>query len=173
MSRAVFLDRDGTIIEHVPFLSDLEQVVLTPGADAALLELMNSGYLLFLLSNQSGVGRGLFSESQAHACNRRMLELLKLPDSGFQETCMAFEVPGEESLYRKPSPRFILEMIDKYDLRESQCCMVGDSHSDVETGLGAGIRPVLIGTGSSEGVASFENLPAFVTSLRVPHTSDP
>jgi D-glycero-D-manno-heptose 1,7-bisphosphate phosphatase len=103
-NKAVFLDRDGTIIHHVPYLSNPNDVKLIDGAREALIQLLNSDYKLFVLTNQSGIGRGYYTEEQAHACNQRMLDLLNLPEPGILEIKIAPEAPHQPSKYRKPPP---------------------------------------------------------------------
>jgi len=140
----LFLDRDGTIIEHVPYLSDPEQVRLLPGAKEALHKALNMGYRLYLFTNQSGIGRGYYSMEQAEACNTRMIELLDLPKPGFYSICIAPETPEEPHVYRKPSPKFIQESIEEHILDPQNSYMVGDSIKDVEAGIRAGIQSVFV-----------------------------
>ncbi len=142
--KAVFFDRDGTLIHHVPYLSNPNQVVLTDGCAEALKKLLERNFLLFVLTNQSGVGRGYYTLEEAHACNQRMLELLNLPSPGIRQIQIAPEAPGEPSLYRKPSPRFILEKTEEYHLDPHLCYMVGDSIRDIETAWNAQIVPIFI-----------------------------
>jgi D-glycero-D-manno-heptose 1,7-bisphosphate phosphatase len=148
-TKALFLDRDGTIIEHIPYLHDPAEVRLLPGAQAALCEAMGAGFRLFLFTNQSGVGRGMFDMEAVEACNRRMLELLNLPEPGFTRICVAPEAPEAETVYRKPSPRFIEEMIEAYDLDRSACWMIGDSECDRLAAKNAGINWVRVDPGMS------------------------
>lgn len=147
--KALFLDRDGTIIEHIPYLHDPEQVRLLPGSQAGLKQALAAGFHLFLFTNQSGVGRGLFDMEAVEACNRRMLELLDLPEPGFTRICVAPEAPDAETIYRKPNPRFIDEMINAYSLDKQGCWMVGDSECDRLAAENAGIRNIQVGPGCS------------------------
>jgi D-glycero-D-manno-heptose 1,7-bisphosphate phosphatase len=142
--RALFLDRDGTLIVHRPYLSDPAEVELMSGAREALHRFMSEGCRLFLFTNQSAVGRGLFTLETVHRCNQRMLELLNLPPPAFTEICIATETPEMPAIYRKPSPKFILEMMAKYSLNPAETWMVGDMPSDVNAGLNAGVRTALI-----------------------------
>lgn len=148
-SKALFLDRDGTIIEHIPYLHDPAGVRLLPGARAALRKALDGGYRLFLFSNQSGVGRGMFDMKEVEACNRRMLELLDLPEPGFTGACVAPEAPDAEPVYRKPSPRFINEMVTAWNLDKRCCWMIGDSDCDILAGKNAGIQSLRVGEGVS------------------------
>lgn len=143
-SPAIFLDRDGTIIVDAHYLSDPAKVVLLPHAGEALALLRDAGYALFLFTNQSGIGRGLFTADAVARCNARMIELLGLGPAPFVDICIAPEAPDQPSLYRKPSPRFITESIARHQLDGARSWMVGDKPSDVEAGLNAGIRSAWI-----------------------------
>jgi D-glycero-D-manno-heptose 1,7-bisphosphate phosphatase len=159
MSKAIFLDRDGTLIVDKDYLSDPMRVELLPGVGEALHHALKRDYHLFMLTNQSGVGRGYFSMDDVHACNRRMLALLDLPEPGFKEICIAPETPDEPSKYRKPSPRFILEMVEKYQLITGQCTMVGDHLTDIESGINAGINVAAVNTGKKETAEQLLSIP--------------
>jgi D-glycero-D-manno-heptose 1,7-bisphosphate phosphatase len=137
---ALFLDRDGTLIVHEPYLHDPGRVVLLPGVREALARARRAGVKLFLFTNQSGVGRGMFTLADVEAVNRRMLDLLNLGHDLFTATCIAPEAPGEASPYRKPSPRFIREMLAGHRIDAAAAWMVGDSPVDWEAGLAAGIN---------------------------------
>jgi D-glycero-D-manno-heptose 1,7-bisphosphate phosphatase len=141
---ALFLDRDGTLIVHRPYLADPAGVELLPQVREALHRFVVDGWRLFLFTNQSGVGRGYFTLEAARRCNERMEQLLDLPGGGFTETCIAPETPEMPQVYRKPSPRFIREMMARYALAPEQTWMVGDKVNDVMTGLNAGVRAALV-----------------------------
>jgi D-glycero-D-manno-heptose 1,7-bisphosphate phosphatase len=79
---ALFLDRDGNLIRDHHHTCREEQIELIPGVKPALEACLKAGYRLFVLTNQSGINRGIFTWDQYHACNRRMLELLALPAPG-------------------------------------------------------------------------------------------
>lgn len=142
--KALFFDRDGTLIAHRPYLCDPAGVELLPDVQFVLGRALRDGYSLFLFTNQSGVGRGYFTMREVDACNARLLAKLDLPAPGFTEICVAPESPDAPVYYRKPSPRFILEMIAKYDLDPVNSWMIGDTLSDVQAGMNAGIRAALI-----------------------------
>ena len=138
--QALFLDRDGTLIEHVPYLHDPAGVVLLPGVREALLRAKEASIRLFLFTNQSGVGRGLFSLADVEAVNERMLDLLGLGRNLFTAICIAPERPDEPSAYRKPSPRFITETLALHGIDRDAAWMLGDSAVDWEAGRNAGIH---------------------------------
>ena len=140
---ALFLDRDGVIIRDGGYLGDPSSVRVLPGARDALRRALRT-HRLFVLTNQSGIGRGYYTWQDAEAVNTRMLALLRLPPPGIEQIAMAPELPEQVSAYRKPSPRFLLETIAWEGLDPEQCWMVGDRLDDARTGVRAGIRAALI-----------------------------
>ncbi len=138
---------------------------LIPGVREALESARALDYLLFLHTNQSGVGRGWYGLEDVDACNQRMLELIDLPGFEFTEICIATEAPDDPPEYRKPSPRFIEEMMAKHGFARSQSYMVGDRDSDIGAGLNSGIKSVMVKTGhafTDEVDAFIENYPVLV-----------
>jgi D-glycero-D-manno-heptose 1,7-bisphosphate phosphatase len=144
---ALIFDRDGTLIEHVPYLAEPADVRLLPGVREALQAARAAGARLFLHSNQSGIGRGLFDYAAAEACNRRLIELLEMGEHPFERICMAPEAPGQPSAYRKPSPLFAQEIMRDYALQPQDLCYIGDRGSDLATAHAAGTRGLGIATG--------------------------
>ena len=176
MSRALFLDRDGTLIIDKVYLADPAGVELIPGAANGLRRAQKLGYKLFLFTNQSGIGRGLHTIDDTHRVNARMEELLGLPRPVFARICIAPEAPSQPVAYRKPSPRFILETLAADpSLDPAQCWMVGDSAADIGAGLAAKIKVAAVQTGKIDpltlpesvrpGVPIFANFPAFAATL--------
>ena len=137
---AVFLDRDGTLIENRHYVGSPDQVVVLPGVREALGRARDAGAKLFLFTNQSGVGRGYFSLADVEAVNRRMIEVIGLGPDLFADICIAPERPDEPVVYRKPSPRFIHETLARQAIDTGRAWMLGDSPSDWEAGINAGIR---------------------------------
>lgn len=175
MTKALFLDRDGTLIVDRVYLADPAGVELLPGAAEGLRRARELGYKLFLFTNQSGIGRGYHTIEDTRRVNARMEKLIGLPRPVFDQVCIAPEAPDQPVVYRKPSPRFILEMIAKHKLDPARCFMVGDSATDIQAALGAGIRPVALSTGpvdpralpevARHNVPVFESLAAFARTL--------
>jgi D-glycero-D-manno-heptose 1,7-bisphosphate phosphatase len=141
-SKALFLDRDGTLMVDRNYLADPEGVELLDGAAEALRIARRLGYRLFLFTNQSGVARKLFTLEAVHAIHARMEALMGLPGPLFTDICIAPEGADEPPVYRKPCPRFILEMIASHKLDPAQCFMVGDANSDIMAAVNAGIHPI-------------------------------
>ena len=165
--KALFLDRDGTLIVDRVYLADPGGVELIAGAAEGLARARALGYRLFLFTNQSGIGRGLHTLEDSRRVNARMEEMLGLAPPIFEETCIAPESPGQPVVYRKPSPRFILEAIERHGLDRAQCWMVGDSGADLGSATAAGIRAALVRTGRTNpdtlATASAGQVPVFDT----------
>lgn len=144
---ALFLDRDGTLIVDKHYLHDPAGVEVLPGVPKGLQRAQELGYELFLFTNQSGIGRGMYTLDDTVRCNARMEELIGLPGPLFTDVCIAPEAPDQPQQYRKPSPRFIVESIARYHLDKSRCWMVGDNKADVEAAKNAGIHIAVVCTG--------------------------
>ena len=148
MSRAVFLDRDGTLIEDKDYLSDPDQVVLLPGAAEALKRLQDAGFKLFIVSNQSGVGRDYFTMAEVERVNQRLVELLTQHHVRIEKIYIAPEAPEQPSRGRKPSPQFLFDARDEFGIDLSQSYLIGDKRTDLECGWNAGVKKcILVRTG--------------------------
>ncbi|TWT52133.1 D-glycero-alpha-D-manno-heptose-1,7-bisphosphate 7-phosphatase [Allorhodopirellula solitaria] len=128
--------------------SSADEVVLIDGAAEALRRLMANEYRLFIVSNQSGVGRGYFTETQMWSVHNRLIELFQTEGVTFTDSAYCTDEPSQPGSRRKPSPDMILGLINQYALSPSQCYMVGDKSSDVAAGCAAGCRSVFYGDAS-------------------------
>src|SRR5215470_4821529 len=137
MNKAVFLDRDGTLIEERDYLSRPEDVVVLPGIGQALVRLQDAGFDLFIVSNQSGVGRGYFTMADVERVNRHLLNELAVEQVRFKKVYVAPEAPGTPSRGRKPSPQFLFDARDEFNLDLTESFMIGDKLSDLECGWNA------------------------------------
>ena len=153
MNHAVFLDRDGTLIAEKNYLHRPDDVELFPGAGTALKRLVDAGFRLFIVTNQSGIGRGYFSLADAERVNERVSREFARAGVRFERTYIAPEAPDQPSLVRKPSPRFLFNARDEFDLDLAESFMVGDKLIDRECGWNAGVkRSILVRTGYGAGV---------------------
>jgi histidinol-phosphate phosphatase family protein len=153
MSHAVFLDRDGTVIEEKDFLHRPEEVELYPCTGPALRRLVAAGFRLFIVSNQSGVGRGYFTMADVEKVNERMLGDLARERVRIEKIYVAPEAPDMPSRARKPSPQFLFDARDEFGLDLAQSYMIGDRLSDVECGWNAGVKKaIMVRTGYGAGV---------------------
>ena len=144
MNRAVFLDRDGTIIEERNYLRRVEEVVIFPKAAAALGRLCRAGFKLFIVSNQSGVGRGYFTLAEVESVNHYLLRELAREQVQFEKVYIAPEAPDTPSRGRKPSPQFLLDARDEFGVELAQSYMIGDKLIDLECGWNAGVKQCLL-----------------------------
>ncbi len=148
MHRAVFLDRDGTINEERHYLHRPEDLVVFAGVGAALRKLQDAGFKLFIVSNQSGVGRGYFTLADVERVNDRLLSELQRDGVSVQKVYIAPEAPEMPSRGRKPSPQFHFDARDEYGLDLGQSYLIGDKLIDLECGWNAGVKKcILVRTG--------------------------
>ena len=137
-SPAVFLDRDGTLMTDVEYCGDPTRVAVFPGTAAALARLREGGYRLVMISNQSGIGRGYFSEDDFRRVQAELTR--QLGDTGrLDGVYHCAERPEAASERRKPGPGMILEAAADLGLDLPRSYIVGDSRADVEAGRRAGL----------------------------------
>ena len=141
--RAVFLDRDDTLMVNVPYLGDPTRVEIFPEAAAALYALRKADFLLFVVSNQSGVGRGLISRDQVFAVNAELKR--QLDGDYIHAFYQSYATPDDPyATDRKPSPELLLQATAAHDLDLAGSFFIGDRLSDIECGINAGCRTVLL-----------------------------
>jgi len=140
MIKTVFLDRDGTIIRDEEYLADPDGVFPLPGAVESLLKLRDAGYALIIVTNQSGVGRGMFTVNEMKSVNSRMLSLFAEYGVFFDDILICPHAPDEKCDCRKPSPKLLLEAAERLGIDLSASAMIGDKPSDPKTGIAAGCR---------------------------------
>jgi len=144
MHPAIFLDRDGTIIEDRNYISRPEEVVILPGATEALHKLHAVGFKLFIVSNQSGVGRGYFSLADVEKVNDHLRQELSRAGVKFEKIYVSPEAPDTPSRGRKPSPQFLFDARDEFGIDLSQSYMIGDKIIDLQCGWNAGVKKSLL-----------------------------
>ena len=144
MTPAIFLDRDGTLIEEREYLADPAGVALFPGVGAALRRLQDAGFTLVIVTNQSGIGRGYYTEADLHRVNDRLRQLLAADGVLIAKIYFAPEAPEAPSRGRKPSPQFLLDARDEFGVDLAQSYMIGDKLIDLECGWNAGVKKCLL-----------------------------
>lgn len=145
---AVFLDRDGTLMEEAHYCSHPDQVRIIPGVPEALQALKAAGYRLVVITNQSGIGRGYYSEADFAAVQDRFFALTG-PDL-IDATYYCPAAPEAKSPRRKPEPAMVFEAQRDLGLDLARSWFVGDKAVDVQCGRQAGVRPILVRTGHGE-----------------------
>lgn len=153
MKRAVFLDRDGTIIELVHHLTDPADVKLISGAGPAITSLRSAGYTVVIVTNQSVIGRGKLTEEGLEEVHAEMLAQLAKHDAFVDAIYFCPLAPLQrdptiiEDPMRKPGPGMLLAAAEDLDLDLSGSWMIGDTVSDILAGNSAGCRSILVKTG--------------------------
>ena len=141
---AVFLDRDGTLIEDRHYLSDPSQVVLTEGCVAGLRKLSFEGFVLVIVTNQSGIARGLMTQGQVDAVNRQLIRLLSLHSVAIDGIYLCPHGEDDGCRCRKPIPGMVEQATEQLTIDLARSWVVGDKCSDVILGRNVGARTVLI-----------------------------
>lgn len=150
---AVFFDRDNTLIEDPGYIRDPDQVRLFPDAAPAIVRLRRAGYRIVIVTNQSGIARGLLDEDQLAAVHLRLRELLEQQGAGLDAVyfCPYLDSPAasvakyrQASHLRKPEPGMLLQAARDLDLDLKRCWMIGNASRDVEAGRRAGCRTILL-----------------------------
>lgn len=145
--KAVFIDKDGTLIHDVPYNVDPRHVRLTPGAGRALARMKNAGYKLIVISNQSGVARSFFREKDLLPVNRQIQTLLAPYGVEIDAFYYCPHGPDEHCECRKPMPGMILRAAKDYLIERQTSWMIGDILHDVEAGNRAGCRTIHLNNG--------------------------
>jgi D-glycero-D-manno-heptose 1,7-bisphosphate phosphatase len=142
---AVLFDRDGTLIVDVPYNGDPTRVEPMPGAERAVERLRSAGLPMAVISNQSGVGRGLIDSAQVEAVNRRTRELL-----GVDTWLWCPHGPKDGCGCRKPAPGMVLRAAERLGVRPDRCVVIGDVAADVQAAQAAGAAAVIVPTPRTE-----------------------
>ncbi len=146
---AVFLDRDGTLNFDPGYLKRAEDFRFLPGVKSALKKLSAHGLKLFVISNQSGIGRGLITRADVQRIHKKMTAELKKSGVVLQEVLICPHRPDAGCGCRKPSPKLIQQAARRHKLNLWNSYVVGDKLTDVETGVRAGLQTVLLAPAKS------------------------
>jgi D-glycero-D-manno-heptose 1,7-bisphosphate phosphatase len=144
-AKAVFLDRDGVINDHVRYVNTPEDLILFPDAGRAIKKLKDAGFKVFVVTNQGGVGLGYMKEESLHAIHEKMKRELEKDGAILDDIAYCAHKPHARCACRKPEPKLILDLASKYDIDLSRSYMVGDRDTDILAGQKAGTKTVFIG----------------------------
>ncbi|MBU1109075.1 MAG: HAD family hydrolase [Candidatus Riflebacteria bacterium] len=166
MRKAIFLDRDGTLNPDPGYISNPDDFILFPGVGEALANLKKAGYLLILITNQSGISRGLISWQQLELVHQKLQNLLAAADASLDAIYLCPHHPDYPPVNgvsacdcRKPQPGMILQAIKDFDIDTQSSYVIGDRGSDVKIAINAGIQPIYIGKSLLPG---YEKVQTFV-----------
>lgn len=145
INKAVFFDRDGTLIKEQRggYLSNPNKIKLYKSTLPALHLLKRAGFKIFIVSNQSGVRRGYFGEDKVKAVHARLVKILK-PAAAPEGISYCPHAPQDNCACRKPKPKMGLDIIKKFNIAKSALYVVGDKKSDIDFGLNCGARGILV-----------------------------
>jgi D-glycero-D-manno-heptose 1,7-bisphosphate phosphatase len=143
-AKAIFCDRDGTLIRDAGYVRDPAQIELVPGAAAALSKLRERGFLLVIVSNHSGIGRGFVTKEEADRVHHRFQELLERHNAKPDATYVCPHLPSDDCSCRKPAAGLLLQAANDLSINLSKSWMIGDQPTDIEAGHRAGCHTAYI-----------------------------
>ena len=155
---ALFFDRDGTLMEDVDYCNDPRQVAAFPGVKEALIHSKKHGFKNIIITNQSGIGRGLITLEQYHQVHAALLE--QITPEVIDGAYFCPEIPNEPSTRRKPLPGMVFEAALEHDLDLAASYFLGDKKADIGCGRNAGTRTILVKTGY--GMNHLDSEPDFI-----------
>ena len=144
---AVFVDRDGTINEHVEYLSEPNRLVQIPKSFVALKKLRELGYRVIVITNQPGIGLGYFSKEDFFAVNREMMRQAAAIGAAIDKIYFCPHSKAEKCVCRKPEPYFLKRAAQELNIDLAGSYVIGDMTSDVQLGKNGGCRSILVQTG--------------------------
>ncbi len=154
----VFLDRDGTLLKDVPYLSNPDEAELLPGVGEALAALQQSGFRLVMVTNQQGIGLGYFSARDFIAVNAALFRLLTPFGVTISRIYYCPHSAADACDCRKPAPGLLLRALQDFSVSPDACFFIGDREADAEAAVRAGCRPVLVGNGGDGNWPRFAGL---------------
>lgn len=142
---AVFLDRDGTLMEEVCYCRDPELVSVFKGVSESLMAIKAAGFLTILVTNQSGIAKGIISPEDYASVHARLLQLL--PENCLDDSFMCPDSAEAPSPRRKPAPGMLLEAAERWNIDMQRSWIIGDKDIDIACGAHAGVPGILVRTG--------------------------
>lgn len=150
VSKAVFVDRDDTLAKDVPYCDDPDKFNVYPDVPAAIARLNTAGFLVIVITNQSGIGRGYFNVETLGRVHDKMLSQISAGGGRIDDIFFCPHKPGDHCGCRKPEIGMGLQAVEKYDIDVSQSYMIGDADKDIEFGKKLGCRrSIKVGKGLS------------------------
>jgi D-glycero-D-manno-heptose 1,7-bisphosphate phosphatase len=165
--RAAFLDRDGTIAEEVGYMNHLSRFQLLPGAAAAIRRLNEAGVPVIVVTNQSGVARGFFSEELVHRVHERLVAELAASGARLDAIYYCPHVAADDCDCRKPRPGMLKRAAREHDLEIAGSWVVSDRFADLEMARTAGAQGILVMTGYGRGEYEWNRGPQAHLQYRV------
>ena len=149
-SKAVFMDRDDTLAKDIPYCSDPDAFSVYPDVPGAIARLNKAGFLVIVITNQSGIGRGYFDVDTLNKVHGKMLSQIEEGGGHVDDIFFCPHTPDDHCSCRKPEIGMGLQAVEKYDIDVSQSYMIGDKDKDIEFGSRLGCRrSIMVGEGTS------------------------
>lgn len=149
--KLIILDRDGVINHDSPhFIKSPDEWIPIPGSIEAIAALKSAGFLVAVCTNQSGIGRGYYNHAMLAAIHEKMNTILKEHGHVLDAIIYCPHMPEANCTCRKPKPGMMLTLLTQFDVLAHETWVVGDSWRDLEAGLTAGCKPLLVKTGNGE-----------------------
>ncbi len=146
---AIFLDRDGTIIEDKGYINKPVDVAFLPQSFKAL-EILQEHFLIFIITNQSGISKGIITENEVKEVNNHIVEKLKEKGIAVFDVFCCPHKTEDHCECKKPNPHFVFKAAQLYNLDLTKSYIIGDHPSDAQCGINAGITPIHVLTGHGE-----------------------
>ncbi|MCK5656020.1 MAG: HAD family hydrolase [Candidatus Aureabacteria bacterium] len=143
-AKAVFFDRDGTLNPDPGYINEVNKFEFYKGAKEALKNIYDIGYKIFVITNQSGVGRGLIKEDVLEEIHQKLVRELEAEGVEVAGVYYCPHHPGEKCNCRKPSPEMVRIAAREHGIDVARSFFIGDKRSDIETGKRAGCRTILV-----------------------------
>jgi len=139
-SKAVFMDRDDTLAKDIPYCSDPDKFEVYPEVPAAIARLNSAGFLVIVITNQSGIGRGYFDVETLNKVHGKMLSQIEVGGGHVDDIFFCPHTPEDNCTCRKPEIGMGQQAVAKYDIDVSQSYMIGDADKDIEFGERLGCK---------------------------------
>jgi len=150
MNKAVFLDRDGVINEDKGYVYRIEDFVFIDGIFEKLKKYQDEGYLLIVVTNQSGIGRGYYTQEDFEKLTKYMLDEFAKREIKITKVYHSPYKPEDNASCRKPNPGMLLQAKEEFDIDMKNSIMIGDKQSDMEAGKNAGVGTLILVKGSEK-----------------------
>ncbi len=148
-NKAIILDRDGTLIEDKNYTYKIEDFELLPGVIEGL-KLLRKYFLFFIVTNQSGIGRGYYTIQDFHNFNNHLLKILKNQKINILKTYFCPHLREDNCECRKPKIKFVEEINNEFNVDINNSWMIGDHPSDIQFGINAGCKTIFLTTGHGD-----------------------
>jgi len=162
LNKAIFFDRDDTLIHDSNYMHKVEQIHYVDDVFKTLKTAQDKGYKLFIVSNQSGIGRGYFTKEDTLIFHQKMKDDFQDHGVNIEDIVFCPHAPSENCDCRKPKPKLLLDLCHEYSIDPNQSFMVGDKKSDIQAGHNAGMKSIGINCESELKVSKLEEILPFL-----------